>query len=464
MRRIRARHKFVVSVFALLTMATQGHAKTVVAQQSQWSEGFDWSTIGRYKGSTHEHAGAEQRVAHYIPGVLTSGIPYTIDDYAEPYNWVAYMSYSGSDQSPAYWTELHWPLASWFAGATIPSWDSLPPETIIYANAEQVFTGATNTHVSTPFLRAFIAEFGISGFTDPPKDPAWMFETRQEELDLIHTLGFADGLPGFAIINHPSLSLVGNGYPAYDGVEVYNAIFRHWWWESVVNNGGDMTDCAGTCSGSTCGTACRIDTNVTNYEQAYQKMLMLGQTPCPFAVSDHATVYNRPTIEEGGATLRSEEVGSGYTIALAPVLTEFAIREAFSRCRVVAVMDLAVWPKKKGGAPRLDDVKISADRTLITLSTTAPVEWVSDGAVVGTGSTLDVSTLAGVATHIYARLGPDEDGSMVWTPAWVLAQRLPTLNRPGVALLVSLLVSCAAADCKRRSDCVARAAQASCTL
>jgi len=301
---------------------------------------------------------------------LTQTHDHTSDDeiisyHNAGYDVIPYGEHSGNPDKTNDWDELHWPPEDWLLPSTIAAVSSK----LLYTGPEQVYL----YHITTMFLPIYL-EGWYPGLSTTKED--YHYENREEMVDIINAYG------GIAIDAHPTL-VPPEGVVAQ---EVYNALFRIQYIDGVRGE----------------------DFNETYFLPLWDEALSEGRRLWGVGVNDHYGPWRTPDRLENN---------SGKTVVLAPTLSEQTVRAAFAEGRLFGVRDLGVT---KGQFPTIDAIDVS--NKSITVTTVDAVRWISMGAVVATGNSIDVGTLPGSARYVRAEV-ENADGSVVYVQPFELEQR-----------------------------------------
>jgi hypothetical protein len=352
----------------------------------------DWTNDVRLVTQLHDHVGTTH----------TALLAYS----AAGYDVMPLMTYSGVDSMAScgcVWLQRRWPPASWFTKQFL---DSLQFKFWIPGGEE-----VGHDHVTSAFMTTYIAVWNPAY---SPTQQAWMYTSTQGALDLIGQNG------GYPIVAHPWLSdsALYLGLHGYQGVEIYSAYVSY---EFEAKTNPYFTP----------------DRNAV-MQANWDMLLMHNQGLVGISVNDHFG----PDVQPG---LYSDHVrDSGKELVIAHQTTSDALKDALQRGAAFAVRD---WGHVKLQYPRITAI-IVADST-ITLATTDNVSWISNGAVVGSGSTFKVSTLPGTARYVRAVV-TNTDGSGVFTQAFWTRPR-GDANGDGVIDALDTAV-CAAVQAATDSD------------
>ena len=348
-------------VAALLVLAFAG---TAAAQRSISIEnpyqGIDWGTVNSYKMGTHEHAGV-------YPFTSETRMDAMAD---EGYDVLPYFTYSGYiDASSAlylstYRHQPYVPISDYIDNTWLDA-QQAAGRLVLYG-AEEV---AGTTHFTSYFFNDFIVDYG----------------TAQTAAD------FVNGGGGVVFLNHPELA-----QSTYDrltgilGIEVYNALYRHW-----------DEDAAGTRP---------ADYNDTKFIPYWDDRLTAGIKTFGLASNDHAGVW-----EVLAEAPTAETVDSGRILVFATSLTESSMSGAIRNGAFFAVKDIAAV---KDAHPDVTAVAISG--TTITVTSDETVTWISMDATVGTGAAFNVATLDPDTVKYIRAQTENAAGSIVYLQPFML--------------------------------------------
>ncbi|MCZ6803923.1 MAG: hypothetical protein O7D86_08320 [Proteobacteria bacterium] len=111
-------------------------------------------------------------------------------------------------------------------------------------------------------------------------------------------------------------------------------------------------------------------------------------------------------------TLTQETRDSGKTIVLAKEATLESFRTGVEAGAMLAVKDLGAV---KDQVPVIHSIDLNAD--IVTIQTNGNVTWISNGEVVGTGKSYNVTELSFHSRYLRAEI-TNTEGSTVYTQAW----------------------------------------------
>lgn len=318
----------------------------------------DWTADFRLRAQLHDHQGTTTgRIAAYD---------------AAGYDVITLSDYSGNRTLPYAWTSRHWPAEAWLTPTFIASLRNIK---ILLPGAEEV--GFPDTHITSSFLDTYIERWTPDMGSAKQSN---QYETVQEMLSLIQSRG------GIPCIAHPW-----NGLPAVSSdsplcTEVYSAFAAYRTWQ---------------------GTEAFFKTDrAAVLLSGWDTLLQRNQSVIGVSVNDHFGPYS--PIADLPDFIRD----SGKIVVLSKAVTAPAFKEAFSRGAVFAIRDYGVT---KNRYPLVNS--IYTDETSIEIDTTDRIEWVTGGALIGTGRRLESTSIPQGSRYVRAEIS-NMDGSMIFTQAF----------------------------------------------
>jgi hypothetical protein len=272
------------------------------------------------------------------------------------------LHYSGGG-SASFWNQAHYPQSDWLPLQFLV--DAAAAQQLVLLGAEQRQTGVQ--HFTSWFFNDYIENFA----------------TVQEGVSLVTAAG------GLAFLAHPAD--VYDGVPIYGatGIEIYNAIYKYWAEDTGPTNPSDYND--------------------TYFVPYWDAALAAGWRLWGFAVNDWAG----PWVPIAG-DYTEEIVDSGKMIILADYINETTVKAAMVSGEMFAVKDIGdpddAYP---------DVTEVVVDGWVVTVTSDAPVTWISMGSTVGTGPSFDTRWLA--STDVYLRAQSENgDGSITYLQPFFL--------------------------------------------
>jgi len=351
----------VIASFLLATTFTTlaANAASLRIYHSPYS-GVDWETTARIKAMHHDHPAAK------LPSIRA------YDDAG--YQAMSLMDYSGAPALTYALKRRLWPPES--AGIDADFRAKLKNLKIFIPNAEEV--GIGNFHMTSPFLTTFISKYNPdSGAPQTSTE----YDDPQQLIDVIASNG------GVPIIAHPwyetSMYTV---LKRFRGMEIYSAFA-----ETKQTQGDPF-----------------FTKNDKNAQMValWDLFLASNQNIIGIAANDHFGPDAVP------ATTDARSQDSGKIIVFAKNVTLAEYRRAFEAGSLVAVRDIGV---KKDQYPSL--TSITVDPASVSIETNGVVRWVGNGRTLGTGPTLDYSSIPSGTTYVRAEISNSE-GSTLYTQAF----------------------------------------------
>lgn len=291
------------------------------------------------------------------------------------YDAVSLMHYEGDESNSDYRRNRVWPLDAYFP--------AFPSEEEFYTSSESVkrlipsMEEVGFDHVLSPFMTQYIAKY--DPLIHPRKEP-FHYSSTQEALNLINEFG---GLP---IVAHPTLKW--DHYSALEnfvGIEVYNAYFAY------KHKVGEL----------------ERDYN-EHFPFVWDVLLRSKSTKIwGLAVNDHYGPYQYKPEMNG-----NEEVfDSGKVLLLTPDYTITSLKNAVSKGSFFAVHD---YGRTKKLYPKINSIAVS--KAGISLATDAAIiRWIYCSHEIGTGPTLDLSSLPAGMNYVRAEVS-NENGTVFLQP------------------------------------------------
>ena len=318
----------------------------------------DWTADFRLRAQLHDHQGTTTgRIAAYD---------------AAGYDVITLSDYSGNRTLPYAWTSRHWPAEAWLTPTFLASLRNIK---ILLPGAEEV--GFPENHITSSFLDTYIERWTADmGSTKQ----ANQYESLQEMISLIQSRG------GIPCIAHPwgGLPTISSESPLC--TEIYTAFASYRTWQGISEF--FKTD--------------RSPALVAGWDNLLQR----NQSVIGVAVNDHHGPYS--PIADLPDFIRD----SGKIVVLSKAISAVAFKEAFSRGSVFAIRDYGVI---KNRYPVI--TSISTSGTSVEIDTTDRVEWIADGALIGTGRRLDSTSIPQGSRYVRGEVS-NTDGSTIYTQAF----------------------------------------------
>jgi hypothetical protein len=321
----------------------------------------DWVTDRPLLAQHHDHAGASaaRLIAYDNAG----------------YDVMSLMDYSGVPKLQSALKQRLWPASSFVAADVATNFRNIK---LLIPNAEEV--GIPTRHLTSPFLTDFIEyDEGASDSDGAPK-----YHSEEQAVELIRNRG---GLPMLA---HPwySAAEILSGPEAF-GMEIYSSYIAAKRAQGVAEFVNE-------------------DRNAKLLAN-WDAVLATGRWWVGIAVNDHYGPYAAPDATEPGIR------DSGKILVYSHGEALDAYRDAFQRGAFFAIQDNG---EVKGGFPRVNSVSVESGAVTIDAPAAVEIRWISNGQVIGQGSTLTYSSLPPRAVYLRAEIrGPTH---VVYTQPFVL--------------------------------------------